>query len=192
MSAMADYSWSPPTPAYLPAQQPNSGLTLRAGRRDEAAVLSDLALRSTAWWEDWESFPPDTRDELTLDPDLAEHTTVVEVDGRVAGFYRIDPLPASAGRPGCGELSMLFVDPDFVGSGVGRVLVEDARRGAGAAGWSHLLVCAEPHATPFYQRLGAEQVDERPGATPGCNSPIFLLPVRRSGGSGGARAAYWR
>ncbi len=170
----------------------SGGLALRAGRGDEAPALSELALRSKGWWGYSPSFLEACRAELTLDQATAEHTRVVEVDGRLAGFYLLTPV--KAGRaPGRGELSMLFVDPEFIGSGVGRVLAEDARRVAGAQGWTHLLIASDPQAVDFYVRMGAEQIGEQLSESiPGRSLPLLELPVRRTTGVGGARATYWR
>lgn len=170
----------------------SGGLALRAGRGDEAPALSALAFRSKGWWGYSPSFLEACRDELTLDQATAEHTRVAEVDGRLAGFYLLTPLKGAA-APGRGGLSMLFVDPEFIGSGVGRVLAEDARRVAGAQGWTHLLVASDPQAVDFYVRMGAEQIGEQLSETiPGRSLPLLELPVRRTSGVGGARATYWR
>lgn len=176
-----------------PAVQTHSGgLILRAGTGSEAVVLSELAMRSKGWWGYSESLLEAMRVELTLDADKAGHTTVAEVDGALAGFYLLQPLN-QAKHPGRGELDMLFVDPEFIGTGVGRVLAEDARRVAGAQGWTHLLVVSDPQAVEFYVRMGAEQVGERLSlSVPGRALPLLELPVRKGGAAGGARATYWR
>lgn len=169
----------------------SAGLSLRPGRGAEAATLTELAVRSKGWWGYSEAFVQACRPELTLDATRAEQTTVAEVDGQPAGFYLLTPL--REGAPGRGSLEMLFVDPEFIGTGVGRVLAEDARRVAGAQGWTHLLVESDPQAVAFYTRLGAEQIGERLSTSiPGRSLPLLELPVRRTSGVGGARATYWR
>ena len=53
-------------------------------------------------------------------------------------------------------LSDLFVEPDSMGVGVGRLLVDDVATRAAAAGASHVDVIANPNAMGFYERLGFE------------------------------------
>jgi hypothetical protein len=75
-------------------------LQLRAGRSDEARLLSDLALRSKSYWGYDQAFLDACRPELTLTPEQVERqrVTVAERDGRVVGFY------ALAGQPPGGVL----------------------------------------------------------------------------------------
>jgi ribosomal protein S18 acetylase RimI-like enzyme len=62
-------------------------------------------------------------------------------------------LPVRDGR--C-ELDDLFVEPDSMGLGVGRLLVDDVATRAAASGASHVDVIANPNALGFYERLGFE------------------------------------
>lgn len=71
--------------------------------------------------------------------------------GRRLGFSVA--LPISGGR--C-DLDDLFVEPDSMGRGVGRLLVADVATRAAAAGASHVDVIANPNALGFYERLGFE------------------------------------
>ena len=61
--------------------------------------------------------------------------------------------PISGG--GC-ELDDLFVEPDSMRRGVGRLLVADVATRAALAGASHVDVIANPNALGFYERLGFE------------------------------------
>ena len=45
---------------------------------------------------------------------------VAEIDGRMAGFYGFEPLPDGVG------LDYMFVEPEFIGRGVGRALMDHA------------------------------------------------------------------
>jgi GNAT superfamily N-acetyltransferase len=92
------------------------------------------------------------------------------------GFHVLAPDPD--GRPGAGELLMLFVDPPAIGSGVGRVLLEDAVASAGRRGWSTVRVESDPGAEGFYIRHGARRVGEVPsGSVAGRQLPLLEVPV---------------
>ena len=60
-------------------------------------------------------------------------------------------LPVESGR--C-ELDDLFVEPDRMRGGIGRMLVHDLATRAAEAGASHVDVIANPNALGFYVRLG--------------------------------------
>lgn len=142
------------------------GLVLRPARPDEAALLSDLALRSKGHWGYDQAFLERCRAELTLRPgDLAPRRAVVaELAGRVIGFVTLE------GEPPEGEIGALFVEPDAIGSGTGagRALFAHAVSVARAAGFARLRIDADPDAEGFYLRMGARRVGEAPsGSVPG-------------------------
>jgi GNAT superfamily N-acetyltransferase len=185
-----DHAAAPHGTRHTPSAT-GTGLVVRPGRADEAELLSALALRSKGWWGYSASFLRACEAELTLTPEQAAQTVLVEVDGVVAGFHLLAPSRADNE---VGELDMLFVDPAFIGSGIGRILFEDARRAAVGRGWTRVRVEADPHSRPFYERLGAVQVGERLSrSVPGRSLPLFEITLR-GGGAGRpmARATYWR
>lgn len=86
-------------------------------------------------------------------PAIAEGRARVAVDasGRVLGFSVV--LAIADGR--C-ELDDLFVEPDRMRRGIGRILVHDVAARARAAGAQYVDVIANPNALGFYSRLGFE------------------------------------
>lgn len=141
---------------------------LRPARHEEAAALSDLALRSKGHWGYDAEFLAACRAELTLDPDeLATHRTLVaEVDGRPAGFGTLE------GVPPYGELGMLFVDPGLLGRGIGTVLLAALVERARKEGFHRLSIDADPHAEAFYLAHGAV----RAGTVGSTSIPDRVLP----------------
>ena len=75
---------------------------------------------------------------------------VAEVDGCVVGFVAIEPHHPERGM---GETSMLAVDPDFQGGGIGTALTGFALDRLKDAGMSVAMV--ETEATPGTPRRGA-------------------------------------
>ncbi|UYM06216.1 GNAT family N-acetyltransferase [Solicola gregarius] len=143
----------------------------------EAAILSALALRSKAHWGYSAEFLAACADELTFSPpQLASGTaSVAEVAGSVAGFSLLK------GGPPEGELAALFVDPPYIGEGVGRRLLEDALAAARRLGFRRVRLDSDPGAEPFYARFGARRVGESPsGSIPGRVLPRmeFTLEAR--------------
>jgi GNAT superfamily N-acetyltransferase len=108
-----------------------------------------------AHWGYDQAFLDACRSELTLTPQdvEAQRVTVAERDGRLVGFY------ALAGEPPEGTLEDLFVEPDHIGTGVGRILWEHAIDVARTLGFERITVEADPEAEPFYL---AGAVDVRP------------------------------
>jgi len=149
-------------------------VTVRPARRAEAEALSALALRSKAWWGYDAAFLEACRAELTIAPAEAEflRILVIEVDGVLAGFVSL------AGTPPVGDLAHLFVDPPFIGTGLGRTLFEETVGLAREAGFTRVTVDADPGAEGFYLRMGAERAgSSRSGSIPGRVLPHLAYVV---------------
>ncbi|GGN09743.1 ribosomal protein S18 acetylase RimI-like enzyme [Actinoplanes campanulatus] len=144
---------------------------MRLARVEEAGALSELALRSKAYWGYDEPFLEACRAELTLLPGevTSRRTSVVEIDGRIAGFYTLD------GQPPEGELGNLWIDPEHLRRGIGRGLWQHAMGVARELGFTTILIDAEPHAEGFYLEMGATTV----GTTPSTSIPGRVLPRMR-------------
>jgi GNAT superfamily N-acetyltransferase len=149
-------------------------VTLRRARPDEASVLTDLALAAKGFWGYDQAFLESCRAELTFTAeDVARrHFVVADVGGRVAGFYSVD------GQPPVGELAHMWVRPGEIGTGLGRIMWQDAMTAAAAAGFRYLKIEAEPNAEGFYRRMGAERIGETPsGSIPGRMLPLMQVSV---------------
>jgi GNAT superfamily N-acetyltransferase len=120
------------------------------------------------------------REELTLTPGfIGSHPVFVfDVGGIIAGFY------ALSGSPPVGELRDLFVDPPFIGEGIGGSLWDHAIDVARFEGFESLLIDADPNAVSFYASRGAVVVGESPsGSIPNRMLPQMRVAVRyRSSG----------
>jgi GNAT superfamily N-acetyltransferase len=146
---------------------------VRTARADEAAVLSDLAFRAKAHWGYSEAFMQACRAELTYPPELvgAGGFQVIEADGAVRGFYALSKV-----SPTAMELDALFVDPGYLGRGLGSSLLAHARAACAAAGMERLVIQADPNAAQFYERAGALEIGERPSdSIPGRMLPLYEI-----------------
>ena len=86
---------------------------LRPGLPGEADALSALALRSKAHWGYSAGFLEACRRELTLAESQLPSVTAAVADDTIAGFSLLE------GDGPDGELAMLFVDPPWIGRGLG-------------------------------------------------------------------------
>jgi GNAT superfamily N-acetyltransferase len=149
-------------------------VALRPACEDEARLLSELALRSKAYWGYDQAFLDACRAELTLTPhDIqTQRVTVAERDGRIVGFSVL------AGQPPHGTLEDLFVEPDHIGSGVGRALWQHAITVASRLGFERLTLEADPAAEPFYLAMGARRCGMVPsGSIPGRVIPLLEVSI---------------
>jgi N-acetylglutamate synthase-like GNAT family acetyltransferase len=131
--------------------------TIRAAQASEREALEALQRRSSM-------HGPMYRAQLAAHPDAIELPAkqiaaglvrVAEHAGAVVGFA---VLLARSGDA-C-ELDGLFVEPDRMRAGVGRRLVEDAKRVARERGATRIEAVANPQAAAFYEAVGFEPAGE--------------------------------
>ncbi|GAA3893103.1 hypothetical protein GCM10022243_67610 [Saccharothrix violaceirubra] len=136
--------------------------TVRAGRPDEAEALSALILRSKAHWGYDRAHLDACREVLRLRADevTARRTLVAERGGTVVGVATVD------GEPPHGTIGLLFVEPDAIGSGVGRLLYRHVLDEAARVGFDEVTIESDPHAVGFYAAMGAWQDGRRLVAYP--------------------------
>jgi GNAT superfamily N-acetyltransferase len=147
---------------------------LRPARPDDADELSELALRSKAYWGYSNDFMEACRAELTVPRASidAARVIVAVVGDVVAGFSTL------ADDPPVRELEALFVDPPFIGHGVGGALFDGFVVAAVSDGFARVRIEADPNALGFYEHRGAVIVGERPsGSIPGRTLPLLELDL---------------
>ncbi len=147
---------------------------IRPARPEEARLLTELCLRSKAYWGYDARFLAACAAELTVTPRrIASNMTFVRVDrGTVAGMYSLDPMD----DPARIELDLLYVDPEAIGAGHGRALMEHAKAEARRHGARLMVVQADPNAAAFYVTMGGVRVADRPSdSVDGRSLPIFEI-----------------
>ncbi len=146
--------------------------TIRPARPDDSAALLQLFQEFSAYLKSIDPGPSPEDDwagpaemerciALSFEKDPVVATLVAERDGR--------PIAYLAWHMGIFEIykalfvAGLFVSETARGGGIGRALMEEARRlaterGAGYVAW--MVWRQNPGATAFYRRLGAETYDD--------------------------------
>ncbi|MEM6281285.1 MAG: GNAT family N-acetyltransferase [Chloroflexota bacterium] len=128
--------------------------SLRPARMDEADLLTDIAMRSKAVHGYGAEFIAACREDMTLTTDLMPHTTVIEVDAEVCGLYALVPVSPITEA----HLDFMFVAPEHIGKGYGRLLWRHAIDRARTEKMNVIWIVSDPFAVPFYTKMGAQQV----------------------------------
>lgn len=71
----------------------------------------------------------------------------------------------------------VWVDPEFQGQGIGRLLVKHCLEFSQQSALGKVIVVSDPHALGFYQTLGGIQIGNKPAPLPGL--PDRALPILR-------------
>lgn len=149
-------------------------MSLRPPRPRDLPALSALCMRSKAHWGYDHAFMAACRDELTITPrDLDRFAAVMaEIDGLPAGVALVGWNGPDA------EIEKFFVDPAFMGGGVGRALFDWCVATARGMHAPRLLIEADPQAAPFYEHMGAKVIGQAPSASiPGRDLPLLALTL---------------
>ncbi len=125
---------------------------IRRALPEEANVLTELIMRAKGYWGYDQSFLELSRPVLMLTSESIERDPVhcAEVGDTIAGVSHLQRVNEAEA---C--LVSLFVEPAFIGQGIGGLLwrhVVDLARSMGARS---LVFDADPHALPFYEHMGA-------------------------------------
>ena len=123
----------------------------------EADILTQIALGAKRHWgypERWiELWTP----QLTFSPEYFEtnESWAAAEDGNPVAFYTL--LEANE----IASLENLWVRPESMGKGIGKLLFLHAIDIARGRGYKTLQLEADPNAVGFYERMGMHQVGER-------------------------------
>jgi GNAT superfamily N-acetyltransferase len=130
---------------------------IRRALPEEAGALTELIMRSKAHWGYDAAFLEACRPGLTMRRESIErdHVVCAEVGGDLAGVAHV-----ATQDDGEAYLDDLFVEPAYMGRGVGKLLWGHAVAWAAATGATAMVFGADPNARPFYEHLGAVVVGE--------------------------------
>jgi len=134
-------------------------VSIREANSLEHKRLSEIAIRAKAYWGYSAEFMEMARAELMVSKEdmcrKAFHYCVAELPKGVCGFYSVASLSTEYCR-----LDALFVEPQSIGKGIGRSLVEHAKDYAQSTGAKFMFIQSDPHAASFYIAAGGVKVGE--------------------------------
>jgi ribosomal protein S18 acetylase RimI-like enzyme len=148
-------------------------LQMRRCTARDAPSLTRLAHASKASWGYPDELLALWDADLTLDPAFVERHDVwaAVVGDEVAGFYGV------TGEGMTREIEHLWVDPGWMGRGVGRRMLDHLVARARADGVEVLRAVSDPNAVGYYQRMGARQVGEQASVPAGRRLPVLAIRV---------------
>lgn len=152
---------------------PPPASSIRRAVPAEAPLLNALTGRSALYWGyepeflDWEP------EALLVTPEFITRSPVfvLEEGGQIVGYYALD------GEPPEMIFDKLFVEPDLIGTGRGKILWQHAVGMAQQLGARVLTFAADPNAAPFYRAMGAAWTHEVSTSRPGWALQMFRFAV---------------
>lgn len=144
-----------------------SRIIVRPSVMGEAEVLTELAMRSKAYWPYSKEFVEKCRDDLTVTAERVGRGHFFSVfPGSKSAKNSSNPIGLFAYALGNSqenevELTHFFLDPEWIGQGMGRAMWEFALDHARVCGWASFFLIADPYASErFYVPMGCEVIGE--------------------------------
>jgi GNAT superfamily N-acetyltransferase len=136
-------------------------IEIRRARPDEGRRLKEIAVAAKSFW----GYEPESVARWADQGDFSArrltelNAFVAEAEGRAVGWCSVLPMGGSW------WLEDLWVEPAWIGKGVGARLFRHAAAHARSLGGGRLEWEAEPNAVGFYERMGSRYVrDSEPSA----------------------------
>ncbi len=152
-------------------------LNFRDAKPQDADLISRLAVRSKSYWGYSKEFIEACREELLVTEQLIKsdkcHYVIVESKERLLGYYAIENSCKQEY-----ELEALFVEPEYIGQGIGKALISHAKNSVKKLGGKSLVIQGDPNAEKFYLAVGAKKIGSRESASiPGRRLPLFKIDL---------------
>tara|TARA_R110002072_G_scaffold222619_2_gene379694 strand:- start:299 stop:757 length:459 start_codon:yes stop_codon:yes gene_type:complete len=139
---------------------------------EDAEVLTEIAVKSKAYWGYENDQVESWREDLTVTPKMFDESNIYKyiVDNQIGGFYILERANIRTSF-----LNFLFVSPDYIKQGIGHQLLQHAVAYCKDGGSAILNVLSDPNAASFYAKYGFEVIDQRESSIPGRFLPEMEL-----------------
>ncbi|WP_160146307.1 GNAT family N-acetyltransferase [Dictyobacter aurantiacus] len=144
----------------------------------DAALIKQIMLASKAYWGYSENWIAAWGDRLTISPAYIRENEIYiarENPQSVVGLHGITLHENSI----C-ELLELWVIPQRIGTGIGRLLFLHALEMARALEANEMIWEADPHAAGFYQHMGASHIRDIDSQLEGQRLPVMGIKIASS------------
>ena len=117
----------------------------------DADILSDLTIRSKSYWNYSEAQIRKWKSDLSITTEYISKRKVYNLIERnqILAYYAYFSLGKEQVK-----LDNMFIHPDFIGRGFGKLLMNDFMNRAKSTGFKKVILDADPNAKDFYKKLG--------------------------------------
>jgi maltose O-acetyltransferase len=147
-------------------------------------ILTEIAFTAKRCWNYPESYFELWKDELTITKNYIEQNIVYKAKflNSVIGFYSIveNKTDFYSGEVFVQKgfwLEHIFIRPDSQLVGVGRRMIDHAKRISKSNSIANLMIFVDPFAKGFYDKIGAEYLYESKSSIPNRLIPVYQLKV---------------
>lgn len=150
-------------------------MKVEKANRTDANKITELTIRSKDHWGYGKDQIEAWRAELTITPKYIDENQVIKVtkEEQLVGFYAYQ-----ASNSKVVKLNFLFIEPDFIGKGYGKILMKDFLKRVEKDGYESATLDADPNAEKFYRSFGFDVVGKLKTAIKDRFLPIMELKIK--------------
>jgi GNAT superfamily N-acetyltransferase len=145
---------------------------IRDAKAQDANALTAIAKAAKAHWDYPKSWLESWDADLTITAAFLKAAVVrvlVNDQDEPRAFF------AATSEAGTWELDHAWVHPDDIGKGYGRLMLEDIAQRLSERSVFRLEILSDPFAAPFYEKMGAVKIADKPSNQPGRTLPLYEL-----------------
>ena len=126
-------------------------MTIKKADPEHHIILSDIAFKGKAYWNYDFELLNSWRENLTLSKDYIKENKVYVVceNEKIIAFYSLLHTESTTYK-----IDFLFMYPEFIGRGIGKLLLEHSIQIAKTNSIKRIILDADPNAERFYCHFG--------------------------------------
>lgn len=150
-------------------------MKVEKANRTDANAITELTIRSKDHWGYGKDQMEEWRAELTITPEYIDKNQVFKVtkEEQLVGFYAYQASNSTAVK-----LNFLFVEPDFIGKGYGKILMKDFLKRMETEEYESITLDADPNAERFYRSFGFDIIGKLKTSIKDRFLPIMELKLK--------------
>lgn len=152
---------------------------IKAGIAD-SEILTAITKKSKAYWGFSEDILKEWEHLLTITKDYIGKNEVYKLvqNGQIIGYYSYFSTDENTIK-----LDNIFILPDFIGKGFGKILMNDFLKNIKQLGIDKVTLDAEPNAEKFYKTFGFETIGQLESSIKDRYLPIMKLQIEKKNNS---------
>ena len=132
-------------------------IEIQRAKPEQADTLTKIALAAKRHWGYPERWMEIWKPQLTFSPEyfVENESWIAEDQDTPIAFYTL------LEKGGKAWLENLWISPEWIGKGIGKMLFLDALERCRQRGYKCLQLEADPNAVGFYEKMGMKKIGER-------------------------------
>jgi len=161
-----------------------SKIVINKAIEDDSNILTEISFAAKRHWKYPDNYFDLWKDELTITKDYINQNIVykAQLGDLTLGFYSIVENKSDfySGETFVKQgfyLEHIFIKPEYHKFGIGRLMIDHAKRISKNTGINNMLIFVDPYVKGFYDKIGADYLYDSKSSIPGRLIPVYELKV---------------